>query len=1289
MTRRSLALVLSLLAFAAVAQSQEIFQYKGVDSRVDYSSLTEIGPWDDRNYQLTQKDLSLLAANEKELKAQIPAFFRVELRRGIPEMQKTGPVQYPRSALQIFRLMYGGYLVDGKIYSRATIENGVYRVLTEKGGVDEKEFWQQKFLSGEVRVTDPNGAAESAIKINPVNTDLVIAGSNGPGSGQIMHYSTDGGENWSTSAALPLGGTCCDPTVDWSSDGTLAYTATLGSCGGSGCQIWFYRSSDGGQTWTDLPGSRVTLSAGNANDKEYIHVDKYATSPHKDNIYATWHSSNILQFAASSDNGETWSTMPHSSATDQRGIGSDITTDKSGAVYHFWPAFNSQRILLRKSTDGGATLGSVIEVSPTEGSFAFPVPSMETREVFIYVSADTDFSNGPFGDSIYAAWSDSTGPTGAASSNHARIQVAYSRNGGNTWTVTTPHETADANSVDRYHQWLTVGEDGTVHVIFYDTRRSGSRTAVDIFYSSSTDGAQTWSTPTRITAQQSPNIGDSFEFGDYNGMDIVMQDMVAIYTDNRNEGGGGGDSVDVYAAGIPVTGGCSPQPIADAGADVTIEEGQSTTIGTATQAGHTYSWSPGGATTAQVNVSPTSTTVYTVTATTSCGSAQDSVTVTVIPAGGGGPQNAVFNGTYQAPACLNVGSSCDTNALVDGRANLGPESNQPNTINDSCADGTSGGYHSDESNDRIVVRTLDSGNFTEGDTVEIEATVWAWTTPSADTLDLYFAADANSPSWTLITSITPPAAGANTLTAQYTLPTGSLQAVRAQFRYQSTNAECASGAYNDRDDLVFAVEPDACTSNAQCDNGQFCDGAETCNPGTGQCESGTAPTCGDGIGCTVDSCNEGTDSCDNVPNNSLCDNGLFCDGAETCSATLDCQSGSAPNCNDGVGCTVDSCNEGTDSCDNLADDAACDDGLFCNGAETCNATLDCQAGSDPCSGGQTCNETTDICEGGGGCPSCIDWTTTPTVSYSTQDVSANVTVESADSILLQDNTWRRTTQTFNVTANTVIELDFQSTSQGEIHGIGFDEDDGLSSDRIFKVHGTQNWGITDFDNYSGSSLVHYTIPVGQYFTGSAMFLVLVNDNDAGSGNDSRFQNVEVYEDVPVGCSTDDDFEGGAAGWTTSGTCTTGTFVLGTPTQQTSTVVTQVGGDHTTGSGSALFTATNSSAGNADVDGGECALTSPVYNVTDASDLSIWYFHGQRDTGDDAAGDYFVLEASVGGGGYSPFVSIGDVQTVASWTNAATSVPAGSTVQLRVRVSDGAGPGDIVEGGIDDLSICPQ
>ncbi|MCP3980917.1 MAG: S8 family serine peptidase [bacterium] len=152
-----------------------------------------------------------------------------------------------------------------------------------------------------------------------------------------------------------------------------------------------------------------------------------------------------------------------------------------------------------------------------------------------------------------------------------------------------------------------------------------------------------------------------------------------------------------------------------------------------------------------------------------------------------------------------------------------------------------------------------------------------------------------------------------------------------------------------------------CTIDADCNDGQYCNGVETCNAGT--CQAGTAPNCSDGVGCTIDSCNEGSDSCDNTPSDGLCDDGAYCNGAETCDAFADCQSGTSVDCDDGVGCTIDSCNEGSDSCDNTTNDAACDDGAFCNGAETCSATLDCQGGSDPC-GGAACDEGSDTCDGG-------------------------------------------------------------------------------------------------------------------------------------------------------------------------------------------------------------------------------------------------------------------------------------------------------------------------------------
>ncbi len=147
-----------------------------------------------------------------------------------------------------------------------------------------------------------------------------------------------------------------------------------------------------------------------------------------------------------------------------------------------------------------------------------------------------------------------------------------------------------------------------------------------------------------------------------------------------------------------------------------------------------------------------------------------------------------------------------------------------------------------------------------------------------------------------------------------------------------------------------------------CDNGLYCDGVETCEPALLGCQPGMPVDCNDGVDCTDDSCNEGTDSCDNLPDDGLCDNGLYCDGVETCEpALLGCQPGMPVDCNDGVDCTDDSCNEGTDSCDNLPNDGLCDNGLYCDGAETCDPLLDCQLGPDPCAGNEWCDEDEDQC----------------------------------------------------------------------------------------------------------------------------------------------------------------------------------------------------------------------------------------------------------------------------------------------------------------------------------------
>lgn len=142
----------------------------------------------------------------------------------------------------------------------------------------------------------------------------------------------------------------------------------------------------------------------------------------------------------------------------------------------------------------------------------------------------------------------------------------------------------------------------------------------------------------------------------------------------------------------------------------------------------------------------------------------------------------------------------------------------------------------------------------------------------------------------------------------------------------------------------------------------------------------------------------------------------------------------------------------------------------------------------------------------------IDFSSTQITSFSTQDNDGTFEVANGGSgLILRNNTWKQIPLDYNITANTVLQFDFRSTSQGEIHAVGFEDDNTLTSTYYFKVHGTQNYGVTNFDNYSGTATTTYTIPVGNFYTGDTDRLVFINDNDGGSGNNSLFSNVKIYE----------------------------------------------------------------------------------------------------------------------------------------------------------------------------------
>jgi hypothetical protein len=173
---------------------------------------------------------------------------------------------------------------------------------------------------------------------------------------------------------------------------------------------------------------------------------------------------------------------------------------------------------------------------------------------------------------------------------------------------------------------------------------------------------------------------------------------------------------------------------------------------------------------------------------------------------------------------------------------------------------------------------------------------------------------------------------------------------------QPDTGACAEVALEDGivcDDKNACTTGDTCQGGTcqagdpvPCDNGLFCDGKETCDPKVG-CQAGDAPELSDDVDCTVDSCDEDSDTITHTPNDNACDNGLYCDGSETCDANKGCAPGDAPDLSDGVDCTVDSCDEASDTITHTPNDKACDNGLYCDGSETCDANKGCTPGEKP------------------------------------------------------------------------------------------------------------------------------------------------------------------------------------------------------------------------------------------------------------------------------------------------------------------------------------------------------
>mgnify|MGYP000179695357 CR=1 FL=1 len=148
-------------------------------------------------------------------------------------------------------------------------------------------------------------------------------------------------------------------------------------------------------------------------------------------------------------------------------------------------------------------------------------------------------------------------------------------------------------------------------------------------------------------------------------------------------------------------------------------------------------------------------------------------------------------------------------------------------------------------------------------------------------------------------------------------------------------------------------------------------------------------------------------------------------------------------------------------------------------------------------------------------PAPLDFSASTITPYSSsQDTAGGATVIDSSTLELTNNTWKQATlpTTCTVGSDTVLTFEFRSDAEGEIHGIGFDDGSTVDQRRVFKLYGTQSWGIAGYDTYvDGANWTAYEIPVGEHYTGSFDTLAFATDDDAAAAAHSAFRNVRIYD----------------------------------------------------------------------------------------------------------------------------------------------------------------------------------
>jgi hypothetical protein len=326
-------------------------------------------------------------------------------------------------------------------------------------------------------------------------------------------YSTDGGATFTDAGPLagpPGGNSFGDPILAADHQGNF-YFATLAANANGDSIIGVAKSTDGGITFA--PQVEASVGASNPNDfqdKENMAIDTHAGSPFRGNIYVCWTGffatgGNRILFSRSTNGGVSFSSFIPISDAGAPVQGCAIDIGPNGEVYVAWEDFrNPQAIRISKSTDGGVSFGAdgvdntVVAPVDSIGSLTFCGFSGGFRLALqggggLRTNDFPSLATNPTNNDVYAVFN--SDPVGT---DGADIFFTRSTDGGATWS--TPLQlNDDATTNDQWFPWIAVQPDGTIGVMWYDRRLDPANLDIDVFMTTSTDGGVSFAANTRVT----------------------------------------------------------------------------------------------------------------------------------------------------------------------------------------------------------------------------------------------------------------------------------------------------------------------------------------------------------------------------------------------------------------------------------------------------------------------------------------------------------------------------------------------------------------------------------------------------------------------------------------------------------------------------------------------------------------------------------------------------------------------------------------------------------------------